>query len=381
MIKVLSVDISGRVFLYDHALYNALSNSIKEQMIFIGSTPYKTISNSNKYCRFTLSNYVPIRYASSSSIFKRVIKAWESIINYIKISSFIANEKPNVLHLQWLPFIEFCSIEHVILKYIKRVHPSLCVVLTIHNTYPHNCSFKVKYRNRFLKITSLIDKFVVHTQSTLKEISNEFHIDPLKIHVIKHGVFVPKSIPQRERTDNKTRLLLFGYQSLYKGTDLLIDAVNILGPKFKNRLEVRIIGKMSSELLNKFHNVDYNLYVRDEYVSDEALYEEIVNSDLLIYPYRAISQSGALLLGLYFNKIIITSNLPSFIETLESYPPEMFFKAGNAISLSEVIKLYLNSDEDFKSNLHDILTKIKQLNSWDSAAHDTIKLYNDLIIN
>lgn len=58
------------------------------------------------------------------------------------------------------------------------------------------------------------------------------------------------------------------------------------------------------------------------FVAEQKLDYEINESDVIILPYRSISQSGVLLLSLYFKKPIITSDLPSFKETLKGYRDE-----------------------------------------------------------
>ena len=111
------------------------------------------------------------------------------------------------------------------------------------------------------------------------------------------------------------------------------------------------------------------------------LYQEIQASDILIFPYREISQSGALLLGLYFEKPVIASCLPTFIETLgDTYPKQFLFRNGDAQDLADTITWCVGHSKETK-DLPAILHHIVEQNSWESAARKTIQLYHTFKTN
>lgn len=378
--RIVSIDISGRVYKYDEALYSSIIKECHREDEVICMTPYKTESINVPYS-CSLYNLVPLKKVNSTSKTKRLLKAIECIINYIYLAWIIKKTKIDILHLQWLPFLEICSIEYYFLKWFKFINKKLKIILTVHNIYPHNYNKTAResYKKRFIKIKPFINKFVVHTNSSATELINEFNLEFDNVCVIKHGIFEPSYIPARTRYDNgKIRFLMYGFQSKYKGTDILIDAANLLSDDLKDRIEIRIVGQTSEDLYdyleNKTPNVDWN----NSYVSDEELCQEIVNSDFLVYPYRKISQSGALLLGLAFNKPLIISDLPSFLETLDGYSSDMFFLSGNVNSLNEVIIKILTDEKLSLDKLIKTLYKIKDENSWKKSAIDTINLYRNI---
>lgn len=380
IMKVISLDISGKVFKYDNALYDAVIKESCNGDELLCLTPYRAVSTLSSSC-YSLYCLVPQEKANSSGLPKRISKAVEGVLNYIRLGRIVRNFHPNILHLQWLPFLECCGIEYYFLKWFKRINKNLKLVLTVHNIYPHNFNDKQKeaYQKRFIKVSALVDSFILHTKVSCCELNTEFGVSLDNINVIKHGVFVPESVPKRSRkVDGKCRLLMFGYQSYYKGTDLLIEAVKKLPVDLQAKIIVKIVGRVSEGLLPKVNENHENIFWKNAFLSDDELNEEIVNADVLVYPYRKISQSGALLLGLSFRKPIIASNLPSFVETLAKYPPEMFFEAGNANSLKETIEKYLSFDNVFKWQLVDILSEIKEDNSWEASAKETLDFYREL---
>lgn len=383
MIKILDIDISGKVSVYDDFLYESILKEDKGKNKILCLTPFKSYRNKEDLDT-RLFCFVSEEKAYSIGIIKRLLKALEAFANYIKLGYLINKLNPDILHFQWLPFLEICSIEYYLLKLYKYLYKDMKIVLTVHNIYPHNSSSSKKksFQARFKKIMPLIDHFVVHTSNSVDDLEFEFGVRRNLICVIKHGVFVPKNKPQRKRmSDSKLRLLMFGSQSLYKGTDLLLDAIKSLPNNLLNEIEIRIVGHASEEIAQMIPTSSYNIHWRNEYLSDDDLNQEIANADLLVFPYRNISQSGALLLGLSFLKPIIASDLPSFIETLNGYPKEMFCKAGDADSLKNIIQIFLSSDEKFKKELSKVLQRIQEENSWEVSAKDTLMLYHKLSKN
>ena len=379
--KVLSTDISGKVYRYDEALYQSVVNNINKDDAFVFGCPYFSVHAN--FRPLNLYSLVPSKYRGSSALWKRLIKIIEGIINYIVVLCFAKKEKTDIVHLQWLPFLEFCSLERWIIKLLKRLCPEIKVILTIHNVYPHNSSEiqKRKYKNRILKIIPMIDAFIVHNNTSKRDICYEFGIKEDSVFVIHHGIFVPDKLPLRKRDDNKIRLLLFGQQSLYKGTDILINAVELLPLSLRSQIEFHIIGDTDSNLYKQYVDKTKTLPIvwTNQFVSDDVLYQELQNTDLIIYPYRAIAQSGALLLGLYFKKPVIISDLPAFRETLgKDYPEEFVCEVGDAQSLADTISKAVQNLDKLES-IRDIIQNIIVNNSWESASQKTINLYQQCL--
>ena len=135
----------------------------------------------------------------------------------------------------------------------------------------------------------------------------------------------------------------------------------------------------------KKKDVDSVITWKAYFLSDEELYHEINAADLIVLPYRAISQSGVLLLSIYFGKLIICSDLPSFKETMQgeeddSLDNDLFFKNEDADSLRNLIVRYIDGKVDEEA-VRKRVNHIKSLNSWQSAAKATIKVYEGELLN
>lgn len=376
--KVLAIDISGKVFKYDYALYECINKITPDTELFHFVCPYFSIGKEPSI--FKLVSLIPNRYRNSAHLFKRFLKFIEGLINYAILLNNI--KKYDLLHLQWLPFLEVCNVENMILKLAKKRNPKLKIVLTLHNIYPHNSSHKKKltYQARMHDMIPLIDLLIVHNQSSKLSAYREFGIHPDNVVVIHHGIFVPPYLPQIKREDDKVHILQFGQQSTYKGTDILVEAIHLLPSEILSQIKVHILGSTEKSLYNQYAPQIHDLPIswKNKYISDMELYQEIQNADILTYPYRAISQSGALLLGLYFKKPVIISDLPAFRETLGlEYPEELVCKVGNAQSLANSISWCIENKEKLQ-NLPSLIQTIIDNNSWESAATKTIAIYHQL---
>ena len=367
----LMVDISGKVLNYDIALCEAMFKVLSdgEHLIFFAANidPSKIDCPSKR-----LISLVPKSLKNSENKIKRGMKAIEGVVNYLYLLLYILFHRVDVLHFQWLPFLEICSMEKIFLQMIRIVSPKTKIVLTVHNLYPHNFSDKKKasYSKRFDGIKNFINVFILHLECSKVEFCNLFKVASVKVKVIHHGIFVPQNLKIDSHTHNKTlNLIMYGNQSYYKGTDIFIDALNLLPEESKKTVRASIVGKIDNDFYQELKQKARCLNIEwvPEFVSDEYLYEKIKESDVIVIPYREISQSGVLLLALSFKRIIIASDLPSFKETLTGCSDEIFFENGSAKSLAQVIEKVSNGQIDMESEVKK-LDQLQHMYSWEKIA-------------
>ena len=204
-----------------------------------------------------------------------------------------------------------------------------------------------------MTVSKYLDSFIVHTEVSRKELCATFRIDYNKTNVCWHGVFVPNSGYSYIGGGNNCniKILQFGLHSYYKGTDLLVEAVNLLGKEYRDKIELELIGQVSARYKEEIDRKDtFNMANWTPYFLEETvLHTRIQQADIIVLPYRAISQSGVLLLSIYFEKLVICADLPSFVETLsvdidDAIAKSFFFKTNDAESLKHRIQEYINQD-------------------------------------
>ena len=371
----LMVDISGKVLNYDIALCEAMFKNLSQKdhlkLFAANIDPQKIECPSKK-----MLSLVPKSLRNSENRIKRGAKALEGFVNYLYLVLYVLFHRVDVLHLQWLPFLEICSIEKVFLKVIRFTSPKTKIILTVHNLYPHNFNDKQKrnYRKRFDGIKKLIDAFILHLECSKKEFCEQFNVNSSEAKVIPHGIFVPKNLEIAPHIrGEKTNFIMYGNQSYYKGTDIFVNALNLLSEESKQKVHATIVGKIDNgfyqELKQKTNGLDVEWI--PEFVPDDVLYKKIMDSDVIVIPYREISQSGVLLLALSFKRMIIASDLPSFKETLAGFSDDMFFEKENAESLVNVIENVLKCQINAEKCVQN-LDHLRRVYLWEEIANKYI---------
>ena len=373
--KILLVDITGKVPIYNAYLAKGLVN--ENNLVVLAS---KRVDGIKSFGQFRV--WIPKKFEKSKNLIKRFFKFFEAIVNYLMLVFKLFFCSFDVIHFQWLPLLEICSFERYILRLIRLGSPNTKLILTIHNIYPHDMAEIRIYKERMLKIRKSFDVFVVHNKKTKSKVIAEFNIDKNNIEVIHHGIFEPADMGyinnRISKVNNKRfKILHFGIISPYKGTDILIKAVQMMPEFYKNNIELNIVGHVSIDYFKYLKEIAVGLNVNwlPYFVDDNLLNTFIYNSDLVVFPYRRISQSGALLLSLFFEKPILTSDLGEFTETLYNFDSNWFFNSEDIGSLSSKIYSHIIGE----INQEDIISKIQELKScysWSCIAKKTISVYS-----
>lgn len=377
--KIAVLDITGRnAIQYNPALCNAISRIEKD--ITLLSPTLSCTERGFKYVR--LLNLLPKSWICKETRSKRLLRAFEVVLNYIFVWIYLLFNRPDILHFQWLPFLEFSSIEKFILKLYNKTCRNTKLFLTVHNVYPHNLNEEQKklYHKRFIEIDPLITGYLVHLKSTEVELISEYKIKKEKMCVAYHGIY-KSGMPSvcSKPSDGRFHIILYGNQSKYKGTDIFIDALKEMPITYLRKIAVKIVGQTEKNIYDRCIDDAKKMGVDwiNHFVEDSELYQAIEESDLIVLPYRSITQSGVLLLALSYIKPIITSDLQPFKETLEGYTDDYFFETGNPTSLANLIIRYINGEIDIVKQ-KSIIKKLNIKYSWDNTAISTLDAYNKI---
>lgn len=375
--KIILIDVSGKVLNYDYGLCQEL-----DKITDVAIAAHKQGGECYAGKRIPLLRLIPLKHKNSTVFFKRLIKAIEGLLNYIWLLLVFFIKKPNVIHFQWFPFMEFCEVDNYYVSLIRRLFPSSKIVLTVHNVYPHDIGEKGKerYRARFIRMRDNISHFIVHTENTRQEIINQFAVDDNRISVIAHGIFCPDFILKDSCYPKSGRIIMYGNNLPYKGADILLDSIHLLPMKVKESVMIEIVGATKPEYYEQLKTkaVGLNVHFIPSFIPDKQLYQLIEQSDYIALPYRRISQSGVLLLALYFKKPLLVADLPSFKETLQGFTDDMFFEANNAESLSKLILRHLRKEIDIDKQIS-VIEHLNDLYSWKNSAEATVMIYSSLM--
>lgn len=375
--KVAIIDIKPNTLKYDVCLIKAMGEKVRDniQISFLTSDINTGISN----CKIEKLVRLFRKPVVKTNI---ILKGINWLVNYFQILYLSYKNKYEIIHFEWLVFLQKSPLE---LFFFRLLFKRSRIILTVHNIYPHsidvsrNSNKAIAYKERFRRLDKFVSRYIVHTDASVRELSNEFGISHDKISVCVHGLFLPEVQQVKTGKDNRSELyniLMFGVQSPYKGTDILIDAISLIPNDIRKNITVTIAGISTDYRDSSWPNIASGLGIRwiDKLLDESELNDLLDSSNLIVFPYRVISQSGALLLALSYGKPIVVSDLPSFKETLSGFPDSIFFKNGDAQELSKRIVDFVNGSVDTMPVLKRIVDKQKEL-SWEVAANQTIETY------
>lgn len=315
---------------------------------------------------------------------RRVLKLLESILNLSALTVRFLVSPPDVIHVQFLPMLTSRLPLDLWFVQLCRRRGSK-IVLTVHDLLPHNTGDT--HRQTYYDLYQIVDHIICHSDSIKQRLCSEYSIPEEKISVIPHGPFFYDLAPANadqilqsfELNPRKLLVLWQGIISPYKGIDLLLEAWQQVEASVDNAC-LLIAGTGSTELLEQ---IRVQIRVLDlkrvtlhlRFISAEELVALYHAADIVVYPYRAITTSGALATGLALGKTIVASNLAVFRELLTDRENALLVEPQNPAELAAAL-IELSRNKTLRQQLSE---NVQQMNfgaeSWSSIADKTIECY------
>ena len=309
---------------------------------------------------------------------------------FYKYFIYLLQQKRNIIHIQWL---RFDFIDGVLFPLASKLMGHK-VVYTAHDVVPHDDDTSL---NRFIfkLIYRTQDHIVVHTNYIRERIIDEFHINPEKISVIKHGIYKlekePEINPGKYKkmlgiNENEYVLLFFGIITGYKGLDLLADSLDLLKKETKIPVRLIVAGRVQKGfeeemeyLKNERLTEGVDFYLR--FIEEEEVNQLFGAADLTVLPYREASQSGVMFMSYTHGVPVIAPELGGFPDDIVEGENGFLFKTHDELSLKQMI---LKANSKWGVNNRKIRRNITQLTSekyrWEKSAEDLIEIYKDLSV-
>ena len=389
---VVVVDLTCRTPPYDRCLCEALeAEGVSVEMWAAGCH-----GNSLYRSKVDVSRGLDVMaHLSGAPWLTKRLKALEYIVNLIALCSRLLLRPIPVIHFQWLPLLEVTNLELFLVKLIQKRGTK--VVYTVHDLLPLDGE-EVGERCRFSAVYRQVDALICHTKDSKKRLEEEFGIDPSKIWRIPHGPLSPgQNIVDGDdasttscaedvtglRADVPT-VLLFGVLRPYKGYDFLLRT----WARIENQVSdarLAIVGSASEQVQEEIEGliqeaeIDRSVSRTYRYVSDAELHAIIDAADVLVYPYRNITQSGALFTGMEAGKAIIATDVGGLGETIRDGETGRLVEFGNHEQFADALAELL-SDPERRHRLgnaarEDLQTRL----SWTEIAKQTRACYRAVV--
>jgi len=390
-LKAFVMDLCCFIPFYTSQLCRALQDEQVEATL--GSIRYYL--QPDYFQRLGLRNYpglldVVSRMKLRSRILRRGLKLAEASLNLVALAVRFVFARPDLVHVQYLAMMEQgVSVEYWFLRFCRLL--GIKIVYTVHNVLPQDNG--VRRKKAFARIYRLPDLFICHGAAAKKQLIREFGVDAGKIRTIPHG---PLFAEGREISRAEARatlgfeqdgviLLSLGVISPYKGTDWLLDAWHRVGRKHQARLVIAGTGdpRLLAEIEQKVQRLGMgkSVHLHLSFIPVELLANFYQAADVLVYPYREVTTSGALTTGIGYGKAIVATRLPAFEELLRQGESALMVDYGDvdglAVALEEVI-----SDGTLRSRLAEGAVAVgREWSSWAAIAEQTRACYDAVAVD
>ncbi len=321
---------------------------------------------------------------------RRILKLIESTLNLCALTIRFMASPPDIIHVQFLPMLRSrLPMDLWFVRFFQR--RGVRIVLTVHDLLPHDTG--ERYKKVFLNVYREVDAIICHSDHIAERLHREFDVFGEKISIIPHGpFFYDLSTPRSHEImrdlgirEGGTLFLLQGILLPYKGADLLLDAWRIVEDQTLDTCLV-IAGTGSPEVLEQLrlnvlkHGLQrVNLQFR--FISTEELVTLYRAADVVVYPYRAVTTSGALATGLALGKAILASDLSVFRELLIHEESALLIDPNDKTQFASAL-LRLAKQPELRKKLASQITNMNFGDrSWDAIARKTVEAYDKVLSN
>lgn len=318
---------------------------------------------------------------------RRVLKLIEGLTNYALLAVRFLFRPPAVLHVEYLALVPLGVPVELWLMRLCRARGAK-LVYTVHDVLPHDSG--TRHKRRFERVYQLADRLICHSESMRRRVCEEFSIPSARIDVIPHGPLLEPRAPlsgndARARlglADGSVVVLALGIIKHYKGIGFLLDAWAELRRHCRADAVLVVAGTGPEDLLDELRaqaaRLELGASVRFDlrYLPQDELDAYHEAADILAYPYRAITTSGALLTGMARRKPIIATRLEAFEELLKDGKTARLVDYGDTVALAAALERWITDPDERARYAGATAALVDGELSWDSIARRTRACYS-----
>jgi len=257
------------------------------------------------------------------------------------------------------------------------------VLYTWHNVEPHEECTHVDWAGNQV-LAEYADLIIFHSAWAEKECRRIYNIQAPTV-VMPHGNYYGVYPPPRNRylvakelgiDPEKPIVGCLGAIRDYKGVDLACEALTLLN----GRIQLLCAGKPHGEydlhkLQQYINNIEGSVLI-PKLVTDQEFSDYANLCNILLFPYKKVTGSGALLAALTLGKGVVASDLPFFKDVLSGQPNAgVLVKEFSPKVWAKEIESYLNLKEKIRS---DSALKISEKYSWDNVVKPVVTALKEI---
>jgi glycosyltransferase involved in cell wall biosynthesis len=319
---------------------------------------------------------------------RRILKLLEAQLNLSALTVRFLISRPDVIHVQYLPMLKWrFPLDLWFLEFCRNRGSK--IVLTVHDLLPHDTG--EAYKRTFDELYRMVDAMICHSDHIRMRLGLEFSVPEEKVSVIPHGPFfydlpaigLEQTLQSFEVGPHEVLVLWQGIIFPYKGIDLLLRAWQQVEANGEGACLV-IAGTGAPELLDQIREQVKQLGLKRvklhlRFISTEELVALYRAASVVVYPYRAITTSGALATGLALGKAIVASDLPVFRELLTNGENALLVDPQDSGELAGAL-IKLTQDSGLRDQLaRNVRAMSFGDQAWLSIAKKTVQAYENVL--
>ncbi len=286
----------------------------------------------------------------------------------------IAAWKPDLLVMKyWMSYLapSLGTVAH----YLKR--RGIPVITVLDNVIPHETKFFDKPFSRwFLRQNS---GCVAMSEAVLKDMLS---LTPDKPYILQpHPLYdhFGQKMDKRAAQEalgldpGKRTLLFFGLIRDYKGLDLLIDALPLLGEEYQLVIAGESYGSFEKyEAQIAASGCSGRIHVFNRYIDDEEVPQFFSAADLCVLPYKSATQSGITAISLHFDLPVVATPVGGLAESIEKPGIGLMTSGISAEAIADTVRAFYAANPDtFVENIR----QAKATMTWEVFAGKILDFY------
>lgn len=172
-------------------------------------------------------------------------------------------------------------------------------------------------------------------------------------------------------------LLFFGLIRDYKGLDLLIDAMPLLGPDYQLVIAGESYGSFEKyERQIADSGCADRIRVFNRYIGDEEVPVFFSAADLCVLPYKSATQSGITAISLHFDLPVVATRVGGLAETIEKPGVGLMADDISAEAVARAIRTY---GETGPETFADRIRAVKEQLTWPAFCQKIFEFSTQLL--
>lgn len=255
-------------------------------------------------------------------------------------------------------------------------------------------------KRRFVKMHKLPQASIVHTKYSRDGLvqmgvpASKIHVAPIGIPNLEDGRWRVENGEERilegiggywKSLEGKRVIAIFGFVNPDKGYEIVLKALKDLPHDVVFIIAGGVQDQSNQAYLNTLNSLITQMGLQQRviitgFLEKQKMFSLMQQSEIILFPRTHVNASLELSLAIAFQKPILASNLPYFVEVNSRVPClEIFELQGDKIANFKKKLLRLLGDKLRQQELSEKCSEYAQKYSWEEIAKITIGIYSSVL--